>query len=811
MRILHLSDLHLTEPFRSFEEIWSGPGPLLHEGSFDFVIVSGDLSQAARAQEYTALDRFLRRSVLPLLKNPDHSRVVLVPGNHDVNWEADIGDWLPLGRELDRDKTFASRLKVALRAPEQSHDLRVSISAAGHVDVLKIDEKRYATRFAPVQGFLDAFYEEAKKGQSLDQFRSFQLTSTDEAEHWSAHVFREEGIAFYGFNSCHRNDPHWTGAMLSAKAVEAAAEHAKKHARECILVAVWHHGLDSGRGRPDHLSAEDLSLLYNRGFRIGFHGHTHKAAYETFDALFDNRFFVVSTGSLGAGSRERPDAVGNQFSIANVFESHVDVEIFTRGSSNTYERNREQRRFLLQNSSTTRLDQQNHAVRHHRTWEVGANGIARVEVRLERLTLRRELTLALVQPPFCNVKHDEHAQTPSGPVPIRAEPLPGGRTLFTVRLNAPEELPWLTWGYRISNSLAISRVDLEEREKPKPPHEVVRPGTDGCAHTVSFPSDELTLTFRFKEGLQAQPGSPAAVVLRRKQEYGHEQWVRHTAEERRTSLSSAPSEEPRSQQLVIPSPLVDYRYVLTYVPGSPGEPFSEDHTSLLNWLMEQCRDQMPGRATGSLQDVLTQAIHSGLEEVLGEPPGPEMVWTGYLWKPAASLLVASFGAFPNRLWATRFAWGSGVAGHALRFSQSASWARDENSLDESLIYRPPEPVSSSSDYTWILCLPLLASPTRAIGVVSIDGHRRGGNAERHLREHVESLARGGRASEESRLFQNTLFSAVNSAFWNVLSGWTQMTPKMTQLVQRIAQQLERTPPAPAPKRGPRGKSRRASR
>jgi predicted phosphodiesterase len=191
MRILHLSDLHLTEPFKSFEEIWSGPSPKLQQGSFDFIIVSGDLSQAAREKEYEELGQFLQRFVMPLLRTPERARVVLVPGNHDVDWSVELGDWLPLGRMLeDKGDAFLSRFKVALRTPEQSPDLRVSISAQGHVDVLHIDELCYAQRFAHVQAFLDTFYSEAKGALPPEQFQPFRLTSVLDGEHWSAHVFR---------------------------------------------------------------------------------------------------------------------------------------------------------------------------------------------------------------------------------------------------------------------------------------------------------------------------------------------------------------------------------------------------------------------------------------------------------------------------------------------------------------------------------------------------------------------------------------------------------------------------------------------
>jgi|GEM_PF-1851258 len=812
MRILHLSDLHLTEPFRSFEEVWSAPGAILQPGSFDFVVVSGDLSQSAREQEFADLEAFLLRSVVPLLKSEDRARIVLVPGNHDVDWSAKLGDWLPLGYTLDKEgDAFLSQLKKALRSPEQSPGLRVSISSHGHVDVLRINETQYPQRFSAVQALLDRFYVGGGTSATSRRFQPFRLTSREESEHWSAHVFPEERVAFYGFNSCHQNDRYWTGAMISPKAVEAARSHAEKHAKDCIRIAVWHHGLDSGRGRPDYLSANDVSLLYNAGFRIGFHGHTHQAAHQTFDALFANRFIVVSTGSLGAGSQERPDAVGNQFSIARVFAGHIDVEVFNRnGSANTYERNKERRRFSLESPTSPRLDQQSHAERHLRSCSVGANGITRVDVRLEKLTIRHELTLAVLMPP--NVQPDSMAQTPMGPRPVRTDHLPDGRIRYSLVSKSPEEsLEFVTWNYRASNELAITQMDIQVRDKYLPPHREVVPDHDGFPHSVHFPCDELVLALRFDEGLRIRLGSAQPLVLRRQDGFSQGRWEREPAEEQRGTLSQAP--ESGQLSLRIPSPLVDYQYVLLYRPDEPGEPFTGELTGLLDWLVAEGRDNVNADAGDSLLRVLNAAINAELKEVLGTSLHSDTEWVGYIWRPRSANLLTTFGMGPRRMWANRFDWGSGVAGHALRFSQAASWAKETKSPEESLIYRPPPQGSKGGGYTWILCLPLLASPRRAIGVISLAGFAGGGHAEQQLREHVDSLARAitqhAPLDENANTFQNRLFSAVNSAFWTVLRSHADLTPHRKKLVEGIARELEGTPERPRAK--PDGASKRPTR
>src|SRR5262245_57651857 len=95
MYILHLSDLHVTEPGQSLDDVWLHPGQAigtLHPRPFDFVVVSGDLTQRASKHEYDDLLRFAETKLLPLVPGQNRARIIFVPGNHDVDWSAEIGD-----------------------------------------------------------------------------------------------------------------------------------------------------------------------------------------------------------------------------------------------------------------------------------------------------------------------------------------------------------------------------------------------------------------------------------------------------------------------------------------------------------------------------------------------------------------------------------------------------------------------------------------------------------------------------------------------------------------------------------------------
>lgn len=77
IRIFHVSDLHFGKPVdgamvEAIEEH-------IREDRYDVVAVSGDLTQRARAGEFQRARVFLREA-------GQVSRVIAVPGNHDVRW-----------------------------------------------------------------------------------------------------------------------------------------------------------------------------------------------------------------------------------------------------------------------------------------------------------------------------------------------------------------------------------------------------------------------------------------------------------------------------------------------------------------------------------------------------------------------------------------------------------------------------------------------------------------------------------------------------------------------------------------------------
>ncbi|MDE3152573.1 MAG: metallophosphoesterase [Gemmatimonadota bacterium] len=153
LSLFHCSDLHFGHP--AVPAQYEALEALIQERRYDVVAISGDLSQRARAGEFQRARVFIQRAERV-------SRVIVVPGNHDVAW------WfspLRLGSEralLHKYRTYISDdIEPVLRVPgaviaglNTSHGVLLEtltwnprdISIIGHVGADQLDRLR--TTFA---------------------------------------------------------------------------------------------------------------------------------------------------------------------------------------------------------------------------------------------------------------------------------------------------------------------------------------------------------------------------------------------------------------------------------------------------------------------------------------------------------------------------------------------------------------------------------------------------------------------------------------------------------------------------------------
>jgi hypothetical protein len=91
-----------------------------------------------------------------------------------------------------------------------------------------------------------------------------------------------------------------------------------------LLLGVWHHSVDGGPLLDDYMDVETVYGLIGRGWRVGLHGHQHKAqaGHRYIQLPEQERMALISAGSLCAGQRELPKGVNRQFNLV-VFDDDL--------------------------------------------------------------------------------------------------------------------------------------------------------------------------------------------------------------------------------------------------------------------------------------------------------------------------------------------------------------------------------------------------------------------------------------------------------------------------------------------------------
>jgi Calcineurin-like phosphoesterase len=298
--ILHISDLHRDpdNPIRNDVLLTSLESDRKHYSMHespavrrpDIVVVSGDIVQGVKAnapeaelklrvQYDEALDYL--NQLTDRFVGGDHSRGIIVPGNHDVSDYQFRNSLRKLDLIADRKKELVEQLFT------RNSRLRWSWQTFELFEIA--DEAAYQQRFAAFAHFYDRFYEGA---------RTFQ---TDPQKQVEIFDFPTLNLAFAGFSSCHNNDLCNRQATIHPACIAQATGVLRqpRYARR-IRIAVWHHNTEGPPAQSDYLDPGVLQNLIDSGFSLGFHGHQHRPQF--LDARFKygiNRDIkVISAGTL---------------------------------------------------------------------------------------------------------------------------------------------------------------------------------------------------------------------------------------------------------------------------------------------------------------------------------------------------------------------------------------------------------------------------------------------------------------------------------------------------------------------------------
>jgi 3',5'-cyclic AMP phosphodiesterase CpdA len=318
MHILHLSDLHFGTPEQA--RLWSNQlvQDLRNELSIlnlDALILSGDIANQSTQGEYEAAQQFLNsfRQDFPLAAE----QIIIVPGNHDLNWEKSKKAYTPVRREDYDGRTITVN-------GEKKPDPEYAIDKGGDY-VEQQDEDKYKERFT----YFSQFYQAIKNvPYPLDYDKQYTL------EH-----FRARNLLILGLNSAWQLDRHYKDrASINMNALSNALTEIRRNPdyNNCLKIAVWHHPLDSaGNDRiTDQGFMEQLAVA---GFRFFFHGHVHQAqtSLYRYDMSADGRKLDrICAGTFGAPTRELVSVYPWQYNLLKFEANQLIVETRRREEEN---------------------------------------------------------------------------------------------------------------------------------------------------------------------------------------------------------------------------------------------------------------------------------------------------------------------------------------------------------------------------------------------------------------------------------------------------------------------------------------------
>lgn len=329
--ILHISDLHRSrrDPI-SNDELMSAligdrdryiaedpavPAP-------EAIVVSGDLVQgvpldtpdfaAELARQYAVAEEFLHELVQRFLGG-DRSRLIMIPGNHDIDWNTALGAFESVKRE-----DYPANLASALNGENSEYRWDWKSLTLYRI----ANPALYARRLEAFWTFFGRFYAGVagllKVGAGAD-----------------ANLFTlcDDRIGVAAYNSCHGNDCFAYHGMIRKDAI--ARSHLELNDTGIpfdLRMAVWHHSVEGPPYRTDYMDVDIVRGMIGRGFRLGLYGHQHKTQITPHQVWLPDRerMAIISAGSLCADAYELPTGVHRQYNVLEIAPDFQSVRVHVR-------------------------------------------------------------------------------------------------------------------------------------------------------------------------------------------------------------------------------------------------------------------------------------------------------------------------------------------------------------------------------------------------------------------------------------------------------------------------------------------------
>jgi hypothetical protein len=329
--LLHISDLHRS-PHDPIENA-SLLGALLADQDRylaetpkvsrpDAAIVSGDIIQGVTlgtadyvgelAKQYNVAYDFLC-SLAERFFGGDHSRIALVPGNHDVCWNSAFSAMTQLVPEEPPIKAYSELFQA-------SSNLRWDWKSRTIFEIK--DSVRYKSRLDAYWNFVERFYAGVNLRHPIDRERGFNLFEFDGGR-----------IVVAALESVHGNDCFCRQGAIERSVLGACSLTIRDLPQQPILsLAAWHHSFQGPPHGDDYMDIAAVQEMVGNGFRLGFHGHQHQAdaGANTIHLPEELSMAISSAGSLCAGARELPQGTNREYNVVVIDDSYTSARIHVR-------------------------------------------------------------------------------------------------------------------------------------------------------------------------------------------------------------------------------------------------------------------------------------------------------------------------------------------------------------------------------------------------------------------------------------------------------------------------------------------------
>jgi hypothetical protein len=312
--ILHISDLH-----KQNEDDYDNVLQSLKDDCFryckDFslpkpevIVVTGDVIKGGTPSEinvqYTQVEDFLNKLTEFFLEN-DKSRIIIVPGNHDIDWNKSREAMIPL--KLDKEINVLKLLAEDSKLRWSWNDLslyRIS------------NESLYNAR---LDGFIKFF----------NNFYGGMFTyPINPKEQYIIFDIRDLDVAFVGYNSCYNNDHlNLIGCINPVCIAKSSDKLTELHKKGRLLIAVWHHHVSGLPNENNYLDYRVLRSMIDKNIQIGLFGHQHECHIinEYKNVVDDKRILLLSSGTLYGDKYSLPSGSQRQYNIIEIFSKNTGI------------------------------------------------------------------------------------------------------------------------------------------------------------------------------------------------------------------------------------------------------------------------------------------------------------------------------------------------------------------------------------------------------------------------------------------------------------------------------------------------------